>query len=198
VHRGVLDRRLDPAHDRGVESPSLFTTIIHLPGDLIRLPSTTLATLEALHDLADRLDRLMTLLETVEGGVNMAGTGLDLATLGITGAVSGLQQAVGTLDTSLPSLSDSASALWNLTERLSGVAIELVNGLPWATRSPQDTSPEIASVAELLDERFTDLDSVVSDMARLVEAVVDTIPGMRGVIRINSAPFEADPRPEDP
>ena len=51
------------------------------------------------------------------------------------------------LDPSLPSLSDSASALRTLTERLSGVAIELVNELPKATKSLQEVSPELASVS---------------------------------------------------
>ena len=48
------------------------------------------------------------------------------------------------LDSSLPSLSDSASALRVLTERLSGVAIDLATELPKATRSLQEVSPELA------------------------------------------------------
>ena len=112
----------------------------------------------------------MTLLERIDGGVNKAGSGIDLAALGISHAVSGLEQAVGTLESSLPSLSDSASALRSLTERLSGVAIELATELPKATQSLQEVSPELASVVGLLDERFTHLDDVVTEMARLVEA----------------------------
>ena len=91
------------------------------------------------------------------------------------------------LDASLPSLSESASALRGLTERLSGVALELVNELPKATRSLQEVSPELASVVGLLDDRFTHLDTVVTDLARLMEAVVGTIPGMRRVLRTTSS-----------
>ncbi len=160
--------------------------MIRFPGALIRLPSSALATLEAVNDVAERMDRLMTVLERLEGGVNRAGSGMDLAALGISHAVSGLEQAVGTLDSSLPSLSDSASALRFLTERLSGVAIELANELPKATRSLQEVSPELASVVSLLDERFAHLDTVVSDLAGLMEAVVGAIPGMRRVL--SSAP----------
>jgi ABC-type transporter Mla subunit MlaD len=134
----------------------------------------------------------MTLLDRLEGGVNKAGSGIDFAALGISGAVSGLEQAVGMLDSSLPSLSDSASALRFLTERLSGVAIELANELPKATRSLQQVSPELASVAGLLDERFAHLDTVVTELTRLMEAVVGTIPGMRRVLRVTSStPFKA-------
>jgi ABC-type transporter Mla subunit MlaD len=175
-----------------VESPSLVESIIGFPGAVLRLPSTALAAMEAVNDMAERLDRLMTLLERLDGGVNKAGAGIDFAALGISAAVSGLEQAVGMLDSSLPSLSDSAGALRTLTERLSGVAIELASELPKATRSLQEVSPELASVAGILDERFTHLDDVVTDMARLVEAVIGTIPGMRRVLRVssNTVPFE--------
>jgi hypothetical protein len=87
--------------------------------------------------------------------------------------VSGLEQAVGILDASLPSLSESASALRSLTERLGSVAVVLANELPKATRSLQEVSPELASVVALLDD------------------VVGTIPGMRRVFRATSSvPFE--------
>ncbi len=164
--------------------------MINFPIAVIRLPTSALTAFEAVNDTAERLDRLMTLLERLEGGVNKAGSGIDLAALGISTAVSGLEQAVGTLDSSLPSLSDSAAALWNLTERLSGVAMELASELPKATRSLQEVSPQLASVAGLLDDRFSHLDAVVTELAHLMEAVVGTIPGMRRVLRVTSTPFE--------
>jgi ABC-type transporter Mla subunit MlaD len=166
----------------GVESPSLLETMVRLPGALLRLPGSALTALDAINDLADRLDRLMTLLERIEGGVDKAGSGIDLAALGISHAVSGLEQAVDTLDTSLPSLSDSASALRSLTERLSVVAVELATELPKATRSLQEISPELNTVVGLLDERFAHLDGVVTELARLMEAVVGAIPGIRRVL----------------
>jgi hypothetical protein len=173
------------------ESPSLLETIIGFPGAVLRLPSSALATLDAINDVAERMDRLMTLLERLEGGVNKAGTGMDFAALGISGAVSGLEQAVGILDASLPSLSESASAVRGLTEFLGGVAIELANELPKATQSLQEVSPELASVVGLLDDRFAHLDTVVTELAGLMEAVVGTIPGMRRVLRSTpSVPFE--------
>ncbi len=169
----------------------MLETIIRFPGALIRLPSSALATLDAVNDVAERMDRLMTLLERLEGGVNRAGSGIDLAALGISHAVSGLEQAVSTLDSSLPSLSDSASALRVLTERLGGVAFDLANELPRATRSLQEVSPELASVVSMLDERFAHLDTVVTDLAGLMEAVIGTIPGMRRVLRATpSIPFQ--------
>ncbi len=171
-----------------VEQPSLLETMIRMPGALLRLPTSALAALDAVNDLAERLDRLMTLLERLEGGVNRAGSGIDLAALGMSRAVSGLEQAVGALDTSLPNLSDSAAALRNLTERLSGVAIELATELPKATKSLQDVSPELSLVVGSLDERFDHIDTVVTELARIVEGVIGTIPGMRRVIRAASAP----------
>ncbi len=119
----------------------------------------------------------MTLLERIEGGVNKAGTASTWRPLGISPPSRACEQAVGTLDWSLPSLSDSASALRTLTERLSGVAIELATELPKATESLQEVSPELASVVGILDERFSHLDTVVTELARLIEAVVGTIPG---------------------
>lgn len=172
---------------RGVESPSLLVTMVRFPGALLRLPTSALSALDAINDMADRLDRLMSLLERLEGGVNRAGSGIDLAALGISHAVSGLEQAVDTLDTSLPSLSDSASALRSLTERLSAVAVELATELPRATRSLQEVSPELNTVVGLLDERFAHLDGVVTELARLMEAVVGAIPGIRRVLPSSTA-----------
>jgi hypothetical protein len=138
----------------------------------------------------------MTLLERLEGGVNKAGSGFDFAALGISSAVSGLEQAVGVLDATLPSLSESASAVRGLTERLGGVAIELANELPKAARSLQEVSPELASVVGILDERFAHLDIVVTDLAGLMEAAVGTIPGVRRVPRSTSPDLDPDPDPD--
>jgi hypothetical protein len=55
--------------------------------------------------------------------------------------------------------------------------------IPRATKTLQDLSPELSSVVGTLDERFSHLDGVVTDLARLMEAVVGTIPGMRRVLR---------------
>jgi ABC-type transporter Mla subunit MlaD len=139
--------------------------------------------LEAMNDLAERLEHLNLLLERMDTGVTLAGSGIDLAAAGISQAVSGLERAVGTLDGSLPTLSASASALRSLSERLTSVAIDLVTELPKATKSLQDLSPELANVVGTFDDRFSHLDIVVTDLARLVEGVVGTIPGMRRVLR---------------
>jgi hypothetical protein len=176
------------------EQPSLLETVIGLPGALLRLPSSTLAALDSVSGLADRMDRLMNMLERLEGGVNRAGSGIDLAASGMSLAVSGLEQAVGTLDRSLPNLSDSASALRILTERLSGVAIELATELPKATKTLQEVSPELSLVVGSLDERFDHIDTVVTELARIVEGVIGTIPGMRRVIRSTSP----EPPPPSP
>ena len=169
-----------------VGQPSLLETMIRMPGALLRLPASALAALDAVNELAEKLDRLMTMLERIEGGVNKAGSGIDLAALGMSRAVSGLEQAVGTLDGSLPTLSDSAAALRTLTERLSGVAIELVTELPKATQSLQEVSPQLSIVVGSLDERFDHIDTVVTELARIVEGVIGAIPGMRRVIRAAS------------
>jgi hypothetical protein len=67
----------------------------------------------------------------------------------------------------------------------------LANELPKATRSLQEVSPELASVVGLLDDRFSHLDTVVTDLAGLMESVVGAIPGMRRVFRpTSSVPFE--------
>ena len=166
-----------------VESPSLVESLIRLPGALLRLPATTVTALDAINDLAERLDRLTTLLERVEGPVNKAGSGIDLAGLGISHAVSGLRQAAGALDPSLPSFSDPAAALRTLAERLSDVAFERATEVPKATKSPRDVSPEVSAVVESLDEGFTHLDDVLTELARLIEAVIGAIPGLGRVIR---------------
>jgi hypothetical protein len=168
----------------GMESLSFFEAMVRFPGALVRLPSSTVATLEAVNDVAERMDRLMAVLDRLEGGVNKAGPGIDLATLGISSAVAGLEQAVAMLDSSLPSLSDSASVLRILTERLSGVAMELASELPKATRSLQEMSPELSKLVGLLGDRFAHIDTMVSDLAGLVESVVGTIPGMPRVLQM--------------
>ena len=161
----------------------MLESVIRLPGALLRLPTSALAALEAVNGLAERMDRLITMLDRLEGGVDRAGSGIDLAASGMSLAVSGLEQAVGLLDRSLPNLSDSADALRILTERLSSVAIDLATELPKATKTLQEVSPELSTVVGLLDERFTHLDIVVTELARLMEGVVGMIPGMRRVLR---------------
>lgn len=136
-----------------MESPSLVQAVLRLPGTLLRLPFSALTALETVSGLADQLDRLMTVLERLEGGLSRAGTGIDLAALGMSRAVSGLEGAVGAPDASPPSISDLASALRTLTERLSGVAVELATELPKATKSLEDVSPEVSNIVGLLDER---------------------------------------------
>ena len=54
-------------------TPSLLETMIGFPGAVIRLPSSAVAALDAINDMAERMDRLLTLLERIEGGVNRAG-----------------------------------------------------------------------------------------------------------------------------
>ena len=67
-----------------------------------------------------------------------------------------------------------------------GVAIELATELPKATRTLQEISPELSSVVGSLDERFDHIDTVVTELARIVEGVIGAIPGMRRVIRAAS------------
>jgi hypothetical protein len=172
------------------ESPSLLVAIVRFPGAVLRLPTEALDTMKAVNDLTERVDRLLTALERVEGGMNRAGSGIDLASVGISAAASGLEQAVGILDSSLPSLSDSALALRALTERLGLVAVELANELPKATRSLQEITPELSGVVSLLDERFAHLDTVVTELARLMESVVGSIPSIWRVLRPPSVPFQ--------
>jgi hypothetical protein len=167
----------------GVERPSLVESIVRLPGALLRLPASTVAALDAINDLAERLDRLTKLLEPIEGGVNTAGSGIDLAALGFSRAVSGLGKAVGSLDTSLPSPSDPTAALRTVAELLGNVGFQLGTELPRATKSLQDVSPELSAVVGSLDERFMHLDDVVTELVRLLEAAIGTIPDMLRVIR---------------
>jgi hypothetical protein len=179
-----LDTQRRPAHDFfPVEQPSLLESLIRLPGALVRLPSSAVTALDAINDMSERLDRLMVMMEHIENGMNRAGSGIDLATSGISGAMSGLGNAVGILDSSFPSLSDSASALRNLTERLAAVAVELTSEVPKPTRSLQEVSPEPSTVVGPMDELFTHLDAVVTELARLMEDVVGMIPGMRRLLR---------------
>jgi ABC-type transporter Mla subunit MlaD len=175
-----------------MESLSFMQAVVRFPGALVRLPSSAQATLEAVNDVAERMDRLMAMLERLEGGVDKAGAGIDFATIGISTAVAGVEQAVGMLDASLPSLSDSASALRILSERLSGLALDLASELPKATRSLQEVSPALTSMVGLLDQRFTHIDTVVTELAELMEATIGTIPGMRRVLDMApSIPFQA-------
>ena len=153
---------------RDVESPSILETIVGLPSTLLRLPSATLAALQAIDDISDRLDRLMPLLERIDGGMNTAGTGIDLAALGFSTAASGLEQAVGALNASLPLLSESATVMRAVTERVSTIAFELVTELPKATRSLQDVSPELSAVVGLLEE------------------FVGNVPGVRRVVNVTT------------
>jgi hypothetical protein len=45
----------------------------------------------------------------------------------------------------------------------------------------------LTTIVGTLDERFLHLDGVVTELARLMEAVVGTIPGMRRVLRPTTA-----------
>jgi ABC-type transporter Mla subunit MlaD len=153
---------------------------------MLRLPGTMVRVLDSMNTLAERLEHVMEVMERLEGGVSIAGSGLDLAALGISQAVTGLDRAVGALDGSLPNLSASASALRMLTERLGGVAAQLATELPRATDTLQTISPELAKIVGTFDERFGHLDGVVTDLAKLVESVIGTIPGMRRVLRTTS------------
>ena len=78
-----------------MEPPSLVKTVIGFPGAVLRLPSTALATLDAINDVAERMDRLLTLLEPLQGGVNNAGSGIDFAALGISGPSPGWNRPSG-------------------------------------------------------------------------------------------------------
>ena len=68
------------------------------------------------------------------------------------------------------------------------MAVELATELPKATRSLQELSPELSTVVGLLDERFAHLDGVVTELARLMEAVVGAIPGIRRVLPTPTSP----------
>ena len=64
--------------------------------------------------------------------------------------------------------------------------IDLASELPKATKTLQDVSPQLSLVVGSLDERFDHIDAVVTELARVVEGVIGTIPGMRRVIRAAS------------
>jgi hypothetical protein len=119
------------------------------------------------------------MVERMGGPMNRAGSGADLAAGGIASAVTGLQQAFGSLDTSLPFVSDSASVLRGVMERLGAVAGELPTDLPETTKSPLNGSVERPTVVGWPDEPLTSLDAVVAELAALVETIVGTIPGVR-------------------
>jgi hypothetical protein len=128
--------------------------------------------LESLVELPGALVRLPSSAVTALDAINDLSARLDR-----------LMVMMERIEGSLPPLSDSASALRNLTERLGTVAVELATELPKATRSLQEVSPELSAMVGLLDERFAHLDSVLTDVARLMEGVVGMIPGMRRVLR---------------
>lgn len=164
-----------------VEQPSLLETLLELPGTLLRLPASVLAALDAIPDVADRLDRLTTMVERMGAPMNRAGSGADLAVSGIANAVTGLQQAFGSLDTSLPFISDSASVLRGIGERLGAVRGELTIDVPETTKPPPDRSRERPSFVEWpgSEEPVINLEAVVTELAGLMEAIVGAIPGMR-------------------
>lgn len=163
---------------RAVESPSLFEAITRFPGALIRFPSTAIDTLEGINALTDRIDRLLALLEPLEGGMTLAGTGVDFATTGLAQAVAGLQQAVGIVDGTRTPLS-SNSALRLLAGRLGGTTVEVV------TEEEPDTDPP-------LDPLVLDLDAIVAELLRVIGSVAGSIPGVREIIRVTMMP------PSDP
>ena len=55
--------------------------------------------------------------------------------------------------------------------------------VPNATKSLQDVSPELSVVIGSLDEHFTHIDDVVTELARLMEAAIGAIPGLARAIR---------------
>jgi hypothetical protein len=155
-----------------VESPSFFEAITRFPGALIRFPSAALDTLEGINALTERIDRLLMLLEPLEGGMGLAGTGVDFATTGIAQAVSGLQQAVGLMDSSRTPLS-STSALRLLADRLGGTTVEVVTEEGLDANDPP---------------LVLDLDAIVTEFVRFVASVAGTIPGVREIIRVTMTP----------
>ena len=126
----------------------------------------------------------MTLLERLDGGVNRAGIGHRLRRAGH------LQRRLGAGDRRWPcwtrrsprSRSPPPSCAAS-TERLSGVAIELASELPKATRSLQEVSPELAERRRHARRPLRAPRQRRDRLARLMEAVVGTIPGMRRVLR---------------
>lgn len=158
-----------------MESPSLFEAITRFPGALIRFPSVAIDTLEGINALTERIDRLLMLLEPLQGGMGLAGTGVDFATTGIAQAVNGLQQAVGLMDSSRTPLS-STSALRLLAGRLGGTTVEVV------TEEKLDAAPADDPPLVL------DLDAIVTELVRFVASVAGTIPGVREIIRVAMTP----------
>ena len=83
---------------------------------------------------------------------------------------------------------------------LGGLAIYLAFVLAIVVSFRVPTTPRILAILAgatllvlvgILDDRFAHLDTVVTDLARLMEGVVGTIPGMRRVLRTSSSvPFE--------
>ncbi len=157
-----------------VETPSFLESIVRFPGAVVRFPSAAVETLDALNALAERIDRLMTLLEPLEGGMNLAGSSVDVATTGIAQAIVGLRQAVGTLDDSLPGFSYSSAALRSLAERLGGTSVEVV-GVPEHSPPP------------LVDPSFDELSAYLAELIQLVLSTVVTIPGVRHLLRVTTA-----------
>ena len=70
--------------------------------------------------------------------------------------------------------------------------MELAAELPKATRSLQEVSPELAGVVGVLDNRFAQLDTVVTELAGLMQAAVGNLPGFRSDSRSTSS------RPTEP
>ena len=171
-----------------MESPSLFQAVVRFPGALIRLPSAAVDTLDAINALAERIDRLVAQLERLEVGLQLAGTGVDVATTGIAQAVSGLQQAAGMIDSTLPPpFSSTASALRGLADRLGPGALQVVTGGDADLEHHADAetaSPDLTPLVQL--------DVVVAEFARLLEAVVGSVPGVRQVFRITTTSTRFD------
>lgn len=151
----------------------MLESIVRFPGAVLRFPSAAVDTLDALNALAERIDRLLTLLEPLQGSMNIAGAGVDVATTGIAQAIVGLQQAVGTLDSSLPGFSYSGSALRSLAERLGGVSMEVL-------AAPEESSPPLG------DPSFDEFSTLVAELVQLVLSTVGSIPGLRQVLRVTT------------
>jgi hypothetical protein len=165
-----------------VENLSFFEAVRRFPGALVRLPSTAIDTLDAINALTERIDRLMTLLEQFEGGMHLAGSGVDFATTGIAQAVAGLQQAMGSFDNGRPPFSQPAEALRNLAERLGGTSAAGVEIVVTSDADDEDFDP--------LDEEppFMQFEAIVTELARLVESLVSSIPGVREFLRLTTSP----------
>jgi hypothetical protein len=154
----------------------LIEAIRRFPGAVIRFPSVAVDTLDAVNALAERIDRLLTVLEPLQGSVNLAGTGVDFATTGFAQAITGIQQAVGALDSSFPPFASPSATLRSLAGRLGGTTVELVveQEEPPAKEWERDDLPPIQ------------LDMILMELVRLVESVVGTIPGIRQFLGIDT------------